>query len=73
MKEEALRIGEDLLNEIPELKTSKITIWKGDGSRKDLRLLFVLLKENAIPTKVLNVTSMKTNEFKRKCELSLYQ
>ena len=55
MKEEALRIGERLLNQMPEIREEDKILWNEKGAGENFRLLCTLLKGNAIPTKLLNL------------------
>ena len=75
MKEEALKIGGELLNKMPGLKTRNEVRWKEKGVTQNFIMLCALLKGNAIPTKKLNlncddkiykneITMMKNNECK---------
>ena len=59
MKEEALRLKELLLNQIPEIKEKDKIRWKEVGTRMNFKLLCIFLKENAIPTKTLNLMGNK--------------
>ena len=53
VKEEALRIGEELLNKMPEIKEKDKIRWNKKGAGQNFRLLCTLLKENAVPMKTL--------------------
>ena len=50
-----MRIGKELLNKMPELKTKNEIQWKEEGAGENLRLLCVLLEGNAVPTKTLDL------------------
>ena len=56
VKEEALRIGERFLNQMPEIREENEIKWK-KGTGESFRLLCTLLKGNAIRTKTLNLYS----------------
>ena len=55
MKEESLRIGERLLNQMPEIREENEIKWNEKGTGENFRLLCILLKGNAIRTKTLNL------------------
>ena len=55
VKEEALRLGEGLLNEMPELRTNDYISWNKEGVGENFRMLCILLKGNAIPTQSLDL------------------
>ena len=50
-KEEALRVGQELLKKMPELNTEEKTVWSEEGAGHNFMLLCALLKGNAIPAK----------------------
>jgi len=62
VKEETLKIGKELLNKMPELKTKDELEWTETGAGDNLRLLSILLKGNAIPTKSLSFYGNKQFE-----------
>ena len=51
--EETWEKGGELMRNVPELKTNNVVEWKEEGVGENFKLLCILLKGNAIPTKEL--------------------
>ena len=56
MDEETWKKGEELIEEIPDLKTDFEIVWWEKGAGDNFRFMCELLKANAVPTKALGLT-----------------